>query len=68
MIESGVGIGVIPESAALRYARNLDIALVGLTDEWAVRELQICVKNLDSLPVFARELVETLVADGDAAG
>ncbi|KDB88948.1 hypothetical protein AZ17_3171, partial [Bordetella bronchiseptica D989] len=53
---------------ALRYARNLDIALVGLTDEWAVRELQICVKNLDSLPVFARELVETLVADGDAAG
>ncbi|MCJ9710575.1 LysR substrate-binding domain-containing protein, partial [Bordetella hinzii] len=54
MIESGVGIGVIPESVALRYARVLDIAVVPLTDEWSVRQLHICVRDLEALPVFAR--------------
>jgi DNA-binding transcriptional LysR family regulator len=61
MIESGVGIGVIPASAAARYARNMDIAIVALTDAWAVRRLHICVRDLAVLPVFARELVRMLV-------
>ncbi|SAI74784.1 transcriptional regulator [Bordetella ansorpii] len=63
MIESGVGIGVIPESAALRYARSLGIAIVPLTDAWALRRLHICVKDLDALPAFARDLVKELVED-----
>ncbi|ANY16322.1 LysR family transcriptional regulator [Bordetella pseudohinzii] len=63
MIESGVGIGVIPESVALRYARVLDIAVVPLTDEWSVRQLHICVRDLEALPVFARELVQTMIDD-----
>ena len=63
MIETGVGIGVIPESVALRFARTLNIALVPLTDDWALRELQICVRDRDALPAFARELVDMLVAD-----
>ncbi|OZI74959.1 LysR family transcriptional regulator [Bordetella genomosp. 12] len=63
MIESGVGIGVIPESVALRYARVLDIAVVPLTDAWSLRQLHICVRDLDALPVFARELVQTMIDD-----
>jgi len=63
MIESGVGIGVIPESVALRYARTLDIAIVALTDPWALRRLHICVRDLDALPAFARDLVRELVDD-----
>ncbi|MFJ1299491.1 LysR family transcriptional regulator [Pseudomonadota bacterium AL_CKDN230030165-1A_HGKHYDSX7] len=63
MIESGVGIGVIPESVALRYARVLDIALVPLTDAWSLRKLHIVVRDLDALPTFARELVQTLIDD-----
>ncbi len=63
MIESGVGIGVIPESVALRYARVLDIAVVPLTDEWSVRQLHICVRDLEALPIFARELVQTMIDD-----
>lgn len=63
MIESGVGVGVLPESAARRHAQAMHIALVPLSDDWAVRELQICVRSLDTLPSFARELVEMLVAD-----
>ncbi|MDR0479759.1 MAG: LysR family transcriptional regulator [Burkholderiaceae bacterium] len=61
MIESGVGVGVIPESAALRHAHSLNIAIVPLTDAWAERRLHICVKDLAALPVFARELVRTLI-------
>jgi DNA-binding transcriptional LysR family regulator len=63
MIESGVGVGVLPQSAASRHARTMDIALVPLSDDWAVRESQICMRSLDGLPSFARELVALLVDD-----
>ncbi|MFM2120167.1 MAG: hypothetical protein RL722_1635, partial [Pseudomonadota bacterium] len=32
-------------------------------DDWALRAQQICVRSLASLPGFARDLVELLVAD-----
>jgi len=63
MIEAGVGVGVLPESAASRHAHAMDIALVPLSDAWSVREMQICVRSLEGLPSFAQELVELLVAD-----
>ena len=67
MIESGVGVGVLPESAARRHAQTMRIALVALSDDWAVREMQICVRSMDALPAFARELVDLLVADAQGA-
>ena len=67
MIESGVGVGVLPESAARRHAQTMRIALVALSDDWAVREMQICMRSMDALPSFARELVELLVADAQGA-
>ena len=39
------------------------ITIVPLSDAWAIRAMQICVRNLDALPTFARELVDLLVAD-----
>ena len=63
MIEAGVGIGVIPELAARRYAQGLKIRTVPLSDEWAERKLHICVRNLEQLPGFARELVNMLLED-----
>ena len=66
MIEAGVGVGVLPESAACRHAQTMGIAIVPLSDAWSVREMQICVRSLDALPSFAQELVQCLVAD--AAG
>lgn len=63
MIEAGVGVGVLPESAASRHAKSMNIAIVPLSDAWSVRDMQICVRSLESLPIFARELVELLVAD-----
>lgn len=63
MIESGVGIGILPESAARRHAQSMAITLVPLTDPWSVREMLICVRSLDALPAFCRELVDLLEAD-----
>lgn len=63
MIEAGVGVGVMPESAASRHAQSMGIAIAPLSDAWSVREMQICVRSLEALPAFAKELVELLVAD-----
>ena len=63
MIEAGVGIGIVPEQAARRYASNMNIRLVRLSDAWAERRLHVCVRDLDTLPAFARDLVELLQQD-----
>jgi DNA-binding transcriptional LysR family regulator len=63
MIEANAGIGILPESAARRYEKTMSIRIIQLSDEWALRELCICVRSLQLLPVFARELVELLIAD-----
>jgi DNA-binding transcriptional LysR family regulator len=58
MVACKVGIGIVPESTARRVAHSL--AVVALTDPWAVRELTICVRRLAELPTYARQLVEHL--------
>lgn len=63
MIEAAVGVGILPESAARRHAQTMAIAIVPLRDEWALRAMQVCVRSLEALPVFARDLVDLLVAD-----
>jgi DNA-binding transcriptional LysR family regulator len=68
MIEASVGVGVLPESAARRHAHTMAIRIVPLRDDWSLRELQICVRKLESLPSFARDLVDLLVADATSAG
>lgn len=63
MIEANVGLGILPESAARRYAKTMAIRTVRLTDDWALRQLHICVRSLQLLPAFARELIGLLMAD-----
>jgi DNA-binding transcriptional LysR family regulator len=60
MVEANVGIGILPQSAAQRLGQGMDIALVELADEWAVRERSIVVQKLEALPAYARELVELI--------
>jgi DNA-binding transcriptional LysR family regulator len=63
MIAAHVGIGVIPETAARRYVKEMPLKIVSLNDTWALRRLHICVRQFDKLPVFAKELVSLLVKD-----
>lgn len=67
MIEANVGIGILPESAAQRLAKSMAIRIVQLSDAWAVRNLLICVRELEALPNFARDLVDCLVEDREAS-
>jgi DNA-binding transcriptional LysR family regulator len=64
MVQAGFGIGVLPHSAAETFAKPFALRLVPLADAWAVREHLICVRQLASLPVHARRLVEHLRASG----
>lgn len=67
MVEAGVGVGIMPMAAARRHARTMAIAWVPLRDDWAVRELQVCIRDTAVLPPFARDLVNLLVADAASA-
>jgi DNA-binding transcriptional LysR family regulator len=60
MVEANVGIGILPQSAGLRHSRSMQLALVELSDPWAIRERSVIVQRLDGLPVYARELVELI--------
>jgi len=62
LVECQVGIGIVPETTARRAARTMAIAAVPLADSWAVRDLTICVRSMDELPLYARQLVEHLRA------
>ena len=67
MIEANVGVGILPESAARRHAQSMAIRIVPLADEWSLRALLICMRKLDALPGFARDLVDLLLADARGA-
>jgi DNA-binding transcriptional LysR family regulator len=63
MVERNVGVSVIPESVARRHVKTNAIRIIPLSDDWAERDLQICVRDFKLLPAFARELIDLLVSD-----
>lgn len=59
VVERGVGIAVIPERPARRYGKKA-IDVVGLADDWATRDLKICVRNFEQLSEHAKQLIRQL--------
>src|SRR4051795_5707880 len=64
MVESGVGVAIMPEAAARRSAGTAAIRSVPLSDAWALRHLAICARSVSALPAHAQHLVRHL-AGGD---
>jgi len=60
MVEKGIGIAILPETAARRCQQSMAIRVIPLTDTWARRQLTICVRSFRSLPVHAQRLVKFL--------
>lgn len=60
MVESGVGIGIIPDSAAKRHRLTMKIVTVPLEESWSVRERSILVRELSAMPTCVRELVNMI--------
>ncbi|QRK09248.1 LysR family transcriptional regulator [Archangium violaceum] len=62
LVERGIGIGVVPETAARRCRKSMAILGIRLTDSWAQRQLTLCVRRFAELPVHAQQLVHRLRA------
>ena len=60
LVENGVGIAIVPEAAADRCCGNMAITVVRLVDQWATRQLRICVSDLEGLDSHARQVVDYL--------
>ncbi|MBV9686905.1 MAG: LysR family transcriptional regulator [Alphaproteobacteria bacterium] len=59
-VECNVGIGIVPATTAERHAKTMSIRRIELTDDWAVRNLTICIRSEADLPIYARDLVRHL--------
>jgi len=62
MAAGGVGLGIVPETAAQRCRRSAKITAVRLTDDWATRRLSVCVRSEEELTPPARDLFEYLAS------
>mgnify|MGYP001952286852 FL=1 len=60
MVNSGLGIGVLPLDIARRYSVMFDLRIIPLAEPWARRKIQICVRSFDSLPTAAKLFVNHL--------
>jgi len=62
MIGAGVGVGIVPESAARRNRDAMGLALIELTDTWCVRERYILLRDREKLTLYTQALIDTLCA------
>ena len=62
MVEKRVGFAVVPESVFIRCQRMIELRKLDLTDNWAIRELKICMRSFENLPPAGKRLVEHLKA------
>jgi len=62
MIGAGVGVGIVPESAARRNQDSMDLALIELMEPWSVRERYILVRENEALPAYAQSLIDAIFA------
>jgi DNA-binding transcriptional LysR family regulator len=60
MIETGLGVGVLPDKAAQFHIHSMRIVGIPIKDDWAKRELKICVRDYNSLSVIAKQMVDHL--------
>ncbi|MBW4793256.1 LysR family transcriptional regulator [Pseudomonas tolaasii] len=60
MVEAGVGIGVLPESAAARHSVTKRLLSITLDEPWAKRERSILVREIEALPACIRALINLM--------
>jgi DNA-binding transcriptional LysR family regulator len=55
MVAAGVGIGMVPRSAAVE-----GVTMVEIADDWAPRDLQLCFRAKETLSPAAMALIACL--------
>ncbi|MES5096903.1 LysR family transcriptional regulator [Agrobacterium sp. BA1120] len=64
MAGAGIGVGIVPETAARRFKRSTRVAMMRLQDDWATRKLSVCVRKEAELTAPARSLLDHLAKPG----
>jgi DNA-binding transcriptional LysR family regulator len=62
LVQFGLGLAVFPLEAVARYASLFDLRIIPLTDDWALGEFVICVRDRDALSLSARRLLDHLLS------
>jgi DNA-binding transcriptional LysR family regulator len=60
MIEAGVGIGIMPDSSAQRYRKNMKVVILELNEPWVERKRSVLVRDIHALPACTRALIEAI--------
>lgn len=61
MVEAGVGIAVLPHSAALRQQQTCQIKIIKLNEPWAIRKRSVLAREFSALPQYLSKLVNLLI-------
>lgn len=62
MIDNGMGLGLLPDRAFALMHGVGHLRAVGLSDDWAAREVLLVARDFETLPMTSRLLVEHLAA------
>ena len=62
MVESGVGIAIVPRACAQAYSRSEHLRFVPLEDDWARRQISLVMQHQRMLPQFSQALIRHLLA------
>jgi DNA-binding transcriptional LysR family regulator len=68
MVDTGLGIGVLPEAVARLHAQGLGIHLLHLDEPWAQRSLVLCVRPDDRLDKAGQRLLDHLRRPASSPG
>jgi DNA-binding transcriptional LysR family regulator len=60
MVAAGLGVSIMPRAATTAYIRSLSLAVVPLSDEWAQRQLFLCMRSGVELHPAAQRLLDHL--------
>ena len=65
MASAGAGVGIVPETAARRWRKSMQISVKRLAEDWAVRRLSLCTRSDTELTPLAQSLLEHLEGEGE---
>ncbi|MCC9009201.1 LysR family transcriptional regulator [Pseudomonas putida] len=61
LVQFGLGLAVFPQEAVARYAGLFHLRVIPLTDDWALGEFVICMRDRHTLSLSARRLLDHLL-------
>ena len=60
MVAAGLGVSIVPRAATTAYIRSLSLASVTLSDDWAQRQLFLCIRSDGPMHSAAKLLYDHL--------